>query len=61
MSSADALALTDQLRQHAPSQGVDLVGCTSARPFLVRWDEPVEFNPRGVLCPGHARIAGDEP
>jgi epoxyqueuosine reductase len=42
------MGLTDELREYAASQGVDLVGCTSAAPFAGtrRWQES---DPRNIL------------
>jgi epoxyqueuosine reductase len=49
------MSLTDELREHARERGVDLVGCTSRRPFLVG-EEKREFDPRRVLPSAQAVV-----
>ena len=50
------MSLTDDLREHAKAAGVDLVGCTSAAPFVVQWEEPVTVDPRSVLSEARAVV-----
>jgi epoxyqueuosine reductase len=47
-SSASARALTDDLKRHASSMGIDLVGCTSASPFLLG-EERRQIDPRDTM------------
>jgi epoxyqueuosine reductase len=45
----DANSLTVQLREHTLSQGVDLVGITSAKPFVQRGRTETIIDPRELL------------
>jgi len=46
--NASARALTDDLERHANRMGIDLVGCTSASPFLLG-EERREIDPREMM------------
>jgi epoxyqueuosine reductase len=45
----DANSLTAQLKEHAFSQGVDLIGITSARPFVRKGETEATIDPRELL------------
>ena len=53
--NASARALTDDLERHASRMGIDLVGCTSASPFLLG-EERREIVPRETMLDAHSVV-----
>jgi epoxyqueuosine reductase len=51
-----SMSLTDDLARHARNQGVDLLGCTSARPFVVG-PQQRRFDPRQAMPAARAVVA----
>jgi hypothetical protein len=49
-------SLTSQLKEHALSQGIDLIGITSARPFVRQGKEQEIIDPKALLPDAQAVI-----
>lgn len=43
------ISLTEELKDHALSAGIDVIGITSAKPFRVKGDKEKHINPQEVL------------
>jgi epoxyqueuosine reductase len=48
--------LTDRLKQHALKHGIDLIGITSAKPFIIQKDIETIFDPKQLLDDAKAII-----